>query len=134
MPEQLAGLDVSRYICEKYIAGKEMRYLVLNDEVIAVHHSEYGTSVAEDRALQRISYPAAQWDSLLVALARRIAAAFDMQFTAIDFMVTTDGRPYVLELNSTPGLKWFHAPTSGPPIDVARLFLEAILAADPAHR
>jgi glutathione synthase/RimK-type ligase-like ATP-grasp enzyme len=133
-PDQLAGIDISRYICEKYIAGKEMRYLVLDGKVIAVHHSEYGTSVAEDRPLQRISLSPEQWDPSLIVLARRVAEAFDMQFTAIDFMVTDEGRPYVLELNSTPGLKWFHAPTSGPSVDVARMLLETILAADPAHR
>jgi hypothetical protein len=26
-----------------------------------------------------------------------------------------------------PGLKWFHAPSRGPAVDVARLFLESIV-------
>ena len=124
---QLQGLSISKYILEKYIAGTEMRYLVLNDTVIAVHKSEYGTSVDEDRPLQRFSYPESEWDVTLVNSSRRIAKIFGLKFTAIDYMIDETGRTYVLEANSTPGLKWFHAPTSGPAVDVARLFLEAML-------
>jgi glutathione synthase/RimK-type ligase-like ATP-grasp enzyme len=133
-PGQLIGLNIAEYICEKYVPGNEMRYLILNDAVIAVHHSKYGTSVAADRYLERISYPADQWDPALVAMTRRIADAFELRFAAVDFMIDANGRSYVLEINSTPGLKWFHAPTSGPAVDVARLFLESMLVADPAHQ
>jgi hypothetical protein len=30
-------------------------------------------------------------------------------------------------VNTMPGLKWFHAPSSGPVVDVARLFLESVI-------
>jgi len=130
-PSQLVGLTIAHYICEKYIPGTEMRYLLLNDEVIAVHHSEYGASVAADRTLQRISYAPQDWDPALVAMTRRIASAFGLHFAAVDFMIAENGHAYILEINSTPGLKWFHAPSSGPPVDAARLLLEAILVAGP---
>lgn len=129
-PGQLKDVNIPRYIFEKYIAGKELRYLILNDEVIGVHQSEYGASVDEHRALQRISYPQSTWDPILVALSLRIACTLGLKFAAVDFMLDSTGKTYILEVNTTPGLKWFHAPTSGPVVDVARLFLEAMLDDD----
>lgn len=122
---QLDELAITDYILEQYITGKEMRYLVLNDTVIAVHHSEYGDSVAYDRPLQRISYPPAAWDDDLIELSLRVADIFGLRFAAVDYLIDDSGKAYVLEVNTMPGLKWFHSPTSGPVVDVARLFLEA---------
>jgi glutathione synthase/RimK-type ligase-like ATP-grasp enzyme len=129
---QLAGLDITKYIFEKYIAGKEMRYLVLNGNVIAVHQSEYGTSVESTRVLQRISYCKDDWDAGLDAMSVGIATIFKLGFTAIDYLIDAAGRVYVLEVNSAPGLKWFHAPSEGPPVDVAQLFMDALMISDKA--
>lgn len=127
LPFQFEGLNITKYILEKYIAGNELRYLVLNNVVIGVHRSDYGTSVAEDRPLQRISYAAATWDPALVKSSLRIAGVLGLKFAAVDYLVTPSGRAYILEVNTTPGLKWFHAPTSGPVVDVARQFLAAMI-------
>jgi len=124
---QLEALEITKYILEKYIAGKEMRYLLLNGRVIGVHRSEYGTSVEETRPLQRISYPKALWNPELVASSLRIADILDLRFAAIDYLVDASGEAHILEVNTVPGLKWFHAPSNGPVVDVARLLLEAIL-------
>lgn len=124
---QLMDLVITKYILEKYIAGKELRYLVLDDSIIGVHHSEYGISVAEDRQLQRISYPVADWDQSLVDMALHTTHVLGLRFAAVDFIVEDSGEAYVLEVNSVPGLKWFHAPTSGPVVDVAGHFLDAIV-------
>jgi glutathione synthase/RimK-type ligase-like ATP-grasp enzyme len=124
---QIDDLKIRRYIFEKYIVGKEMRYLVLNDRVIAVHQAEYGTSVAVDRLRQQFSYGQSEWDPALVSLARRIARAIGLQFAAVDFLIDKDGTAYILEVNSRPDLKWFHAPTTGPIVDVAGLFLGSML-------
>ena len=125
-PQQLQKLDITKYILEQYIEGRELRYLVLNDTVIGVHRSDYGTSVEEDRQLERISYPTTEWKSGLVASSIQIARILGLRFAAVDFLIDTSDHAYVLEVNATPGLKWFHAPTSGPSIDVARQFLVAI--------
>ena len=77
-PEQLAELNVLRYIFEEYAPGREMRYLILNGKVIGVHESQYGDSVAEDRELKRISYPHADWDAALVALSLKVAKVFGL--------------------------------------------------------
>ena len=120
---QLSNLKVRRYIFEKYIAGQELRYLVLNGEVVAVHRSDYGTSVEEKRYLERVSFPEAQWDQTLVASSIRAAQALGLAFAAVDYLITETGETFVLEVNTAPGLKWFHSPTSGPAVDVAQLFL-----------
>lgn len=128
-PAQLKTLKINRYILEKYITGKELRFLVLNGAVVGVHHSEYGTSVAEDRLLQRISYPESDWDLALLESSLRIADILNLKFTAIDYLIDASGKAYVLEVNTMPGLKWFHAPSSGPVVDIARLFLESVVDA-----
>jgi glutathione synthase/RimK-type ligase-like ATP-grasp enzyme len=124
---QLEALKITGYILEKYILGKELRYLLLNGKVIGVHRSDYGTSVAETRPLLRISYPRASWDPALVDSSLRIANILNLTFAAVDYLIDTSGRAYVLEVNTMPGLKWFHAPSSGPIVDVARLFLESVV-------
>jgi glutathione synthase/RimK-type ligase-like ATP-grasp enzyme len=123
---QLHALNITDYILEKYIAGTELRYLVLNSAVIGMYESDYGTSIEAGRALQCISFPECDWDPTLVASSIRIASILGLKFAAVDYLITDTGRPYILEVNTTPDLKWFHAPTSGPALDIARQFLEAI--------
>lgn len=124
---QLMDLDIRKYILEKYIVGKELRYLVLNDSVIGMHVSEYGTSVAKDRPLERISYPADEWGQALIDVALHVTHVLGLKFAAVDFILEDSGDAYILEVNTAPGLKWFHAPSSGPIVDVAGQFLEAVL-------
>lgn len=133
-PAQLHQLTITKYILEKYISGAELRYLVLNDLVIGVHRSDYGSSVDEDRPLQRISYPSSEWDLTLISSSVQVAHILDLKFAAVDYLVTPSGQAFILEVNTTPGLKWFHAPTSGPVVDVARQFLTAVFndSASPA--
>jgi glutathione synthase/RimK-type ligase-like ATP-grasp enzyme len=124
---ELQLLPISQYILERYIVGTEYRCLVLEGSVIAVHISEYGTSVAADRHLERYSLPEADWDERLVTTAIEASEAIGLQFAAVDFMMVATHNAYVLEVNSPPGLKWFHAPTSGPPVNIARDFLESLI-------
>jgi glutathione synthase/RimK-type ligase-like ATP-grasp enzyme len=125
--QQLRDLPIEEYILEKYVAGQEMRYLVLNGQVIGVHRSEYGVSVAADRPLQRHSYPKAEWDEALVESSLQISQIMGLHFAAIDYLVDDSGRAHLLEINTMPGLKWFHAPTSGPIVDVAGMFMDAVV-------
>jgi len=128
---QLKALRITDYILEQYIAGRELRYLILEGEVIGAYHSEYGVSVEEDRPLQCISYPRFAWDGELIESSLEIGRIFGLRFAAVDYLIDASGRAYILEVNSTPDLKWFHAPTSGPIVDVARRFLEAITKTQP---
>jgi D-alanine-D-alanine ligase len=124
---QLDTLVVSEYILERYTPGREMRYLILQGQVIAVHESKYGESVAYDRELERISYDVEHWDPVLIAQSLEIARVLGLSFGAVDYIIDTDGRHFILEVNSCPGFKWFHAPSEGPAIDVATMFLHATI-------
>jgi glutathione synthase/RimK-type ligase-like ATP-grasp enzyme len=126
--QSLRELDLPKYILEQYLPGKEMRYLLLNNTVIAVHESRYGTSVAADRDLERISYQPNDWDAELVSLTKTICRALGLSFAGVDFIIDRQGTAFILEVNSSPGFKWFHAPSSGPKIDMAGLFLKSALA------
>ncbi len=128
-PSTLSGLAYPKYIFERYTPGREMRYLILRGKIIAVHESRYGDSVKYDRYLERISYPTEQWDPQLSDMALQISKIFGLGLAAVDFMVTPSAEVFVLEVNTAPGLKWFHHPTSGPPIDLATLLLQASLQA-----
>lgn len=130
-PEQLASFKIHEYILEQYAPGKEIRYLLLDQRVIGVHESQYGESVAQDRALRRISFPEAEWDAELMKLSVQVVKIFGLRYAAVDYIINPDGTAAILEVNSSPGMKWFHAPTSGPAIDVASMFLKAIVANSP---
>lgn len=123
---QIRALDIKNYILEKYITGQELRYLVLNGHVVGVHLSKYGTSVSESRALERISYPENVWDETLINLSLRVADILGLGFATVDYLVEESGQANILEVNTTPGLKWFHAPSSGPTVDVAAKFLKTL--------
>jgi len=62
----------------------------------------------------------------LISSSLQVAHILDLKFAAVDYLVEPSGKAYILEVNTTPGLKWFHAPTSGPVVDVARQFLTAV--------
>lgn len=125
--KDLANLDLDKYLFEKYILGREMRYLILNGKVIAVHQSDYGLSVDADRYLERISYPIELWNEELVDKALEISEIFNLQFSAVDFLIDEDENWHILEVNTTPGLKWFHSPTSGPIVNVAKKLMNALI-------
>jgi glutathione synthase/RimK-type ligase-like ATP-grasp enzyme len=127
---ELAVLPLKGMILEKYSPGREIRYLVLDGRVIAVHESVYGNSVEHDRYLERTSYPESEWDPVLSELSVRICNEIGLGFAAIDYITDEDGSSWLLEVNSAPGLKWFHRPTSGPSVDVALQLLQATFRAN----
>ncbi len=125
---QLNSLDISGSILEKYVSGKELRYLVLNNSVIAVHESKYGTSVDQNRHLERVSYDNENWSPILIKMSIDISNILGLAYAAVDYLIDEDGQHFVLEVNSAPGLKWFHSPSKGPPVDVAKYFLDAMVS------
>jgi glutathione synthase/RimK-type ligase-like ATP-grasp enzyme len=127
VPAQLASIRLTDSLFEKYIAGKEVRYLILNDEVVGVYESQYGVAVNAARYLECVAYERAEWSSERTAMSLKIAKVLGLRFAAVDFLVDEAGVFYLLEVNSSPDLKWFHAPTTGPSVDVAALFMNAVL-------
>ena len=125
---QLSSLAITKYILEKYIVGIELRYLVLEGKVIAVHQSNYGQSVEASRTLERVSFEKIEWDAGRVEMSLSVAKLLGLKFVAVDYLITPEGESYILEVGAAPGFKWFHTPSSGPAVDVAKLFLEAYVS------
>ena len=124
---QLDLLEIDRYILEKYIAGKELRYLFLNGRIVGVHRSEYGVSVMANRPLRRISYSPETWDPILLESSINIARILHLNFAAIDYLIDDSGKAFILEVNTMPGFKWFHAPSFGPVVNIANLFMQSVI-------
>lgn len=123
--EKLQELDLAENILEKFIKGKEYRCLVLKGDVIAVHHKQYDTPINEPDRVQRVSLEQSGWSSEMVATAVRVAEVMHLQVAAVDFMVDAEGKQYILEVNSSPGIARFHYPSKGPGINLAKRLLEA---------
>ena len=124
---ELKNLDLSKSILEKFIEGQEIRVLVVGGEPKAVHHKVYEGPINNPELLRRVSLEKSWWDEQLLVLATKAAEAFGLDFTAVDFLVTEAGKPYMLEINSAPGLDRFQNPDDGPPIDIMRLYLEQVI-------
>lgn len=121
--EELSSFNFGKHIFEKYVAGREMRYLVLKDEVIAVHEKRYTTLINNQGIVERISYPKNKWDKKICKTALLAAKAIGLQFAAVDFIVEKNGDFHILEINSSPGLWRFHFPDKGSAVKVAYLLL-----------
>lgn len=125
--DELSTLDLSDCILEKFIKGQEVRFLVVDGEVKAVHHKVYESDINDPNTVQRVSLEKEVWDKRLADVAVKAAAAIGLSFTAVDFMVTEDGDAYILEINSAPGIDRFQEPNEGPSVDMMRMYLEQII-------
>lgn len=125
--DDIPQLNYIDYIFEKYIKGKEYRYLVLDKKVVAVHQKLYEGPINNLDTLKRISFPKEQWSHALIDLALEATDVMHLSFAAIDFLIDQNGKPHILEINSAPGLWYFHHPAEGPTVNIARMFLETFL-------
>lgn len=124
---ELEQLNLSGCILEKFIKGQEVRFLVVDSNVTAVHHKVYAGDINDPKTVKRVSLERESWDNHLASIAVSVAKALGLVFTAVDFIVTADGDAYILEVNSAPGLARFQEPDEGPAIDIMRLYLERIV-------
>jgi glutathione synthase/RimK-type ligase-like ATP-grasp enzyme len=126
-PDQLAHTDLSDKLLEKYIDGTEYRYLVLQGEVVAARRKER-KNPRDLVNVQRVSLETKEWDERLVNMALQVAEVLGLHFAAVDFLVDSEGKSFVLEVNSAPGISWVHQPDEGPSVNVAKLLLDQIIA------
>lgn len=120
--EELAKLDITDCIFEKFIKGQETRFLVVDGKVEAVHYKMYEGEINDPKTVRRVSLERSEWDENIAKNAVQAADALGLIFTAVDFMVTEDAA-YILEVNSSPGIERFQSPDEGPAIDIARMYL-----------
>ncbi|MGH7204422.1 MAG: ATP-grasp domain-containing protein [Candidatus Levyibacteriota bacterium] len=126
---EIPDIPFDKYIFEKFIKGREMRYLVFQSNVVAVHEKSYEGLINIPAKVRRIAYPKKQWDERLVQLSEQITDTLFMKFAAVDYLIDDNGKAFFLEVNSSPGLYFFEHPTSGPGINIARMFLEETVKA-----
>lgn len=118
-------VNLRTHILEEYIEGRQMRYLVLQNEVIAVHEKVYKEAISRPKQTRRIAYEKKDWDDKIVRLSLLAATALGLNFAAVDFLIDNEARAYILEVNQSPSLLRFNFPDEGPPIDLVKIFLEA---------
>ena len=123
---QLNEVQIQDRIFEQYIQADEWRYLVVGDSVVAVHRKEYDSPINNPETVKRISYEPGEWDKKLISTSLKVASAFSLKLAAVDYLIDSQGKAYVLEVNSAPGIYRFHHPDKGPSINFARMILEAI--------
>ncbi|MBW7943906.1 ATP-grasp domain-containing protein [Patescibacteria group bacterium] len=125
--EELRQLDLSSLILEKYIAGPEFRYLVLQNQVIAVQQKLFDGELYAPDDSRRLSYFPLRWDPQLVDYALLVTKVLGLGFAAVDFKIDEWERPFVLEVNSAPALWRFEQPDEGPAVPVAEMLLKAVV-------
>jgi glutathione synthase/RimK-type ligase-like ATP-grasp enzyme len=127
-PEEIDALDLKDCILEKFIKGQEVRFLVAEGEVKAVHHKMHeGEDINNPDTVKRVSIERENWNQALADLAVKGAEALGLIFTAVDFLVTDTDEAFVLEVNSAPGIQRFQEPDEGPAIDAMRMYLELVI-------
>lgn len=124
---ELKQIDISQYIMEQFIEGKEYRYLVLDHTILAVHHKSYPPPINDPKKVKRISLEKSQWDAEICDIAVRVTRVLNLRLAAVDFIVQKDGTYFILEVNAAPGIYHFHYPTKGPAINFSKILLEATI-------
>ena len=127
MQDQLNGIDLKSSLLEKFIEGEEYRVLVLQDKPIAFHRKFYTTPINDPEKVKRISYPKEKWNQEMVDLSRRCMKVLGLNFGCVDFMIDKEGKIFILEINSAPGLLRFEQPDQGPKVKIATMFLKETL-------
>jgi D-alanine-D-alanine ligase-like ATP-grasp enzyme len=113
-------------IFEQYIEGTEVRCLILHNTV-AVQKKILEPTTAHPWRKHITNLNAENWSKELTSIAEAIASTLHMTCMAVDFIVDAQGKAWILELNSMPGLHSFHNPDKGEPLHVAALPFDTIL-------
>jgi D-alanine-D-alanine ligase len=98
---------------EKFIAGKEVQVGILGDRALGAieivpknrfydYESKYKEGMSEHFFPARI--PAAAYERTLEAGLAAHRAVGCSGYSRVDFILTDDGTPYILEVNTLPGM------------------------------
>ena len=111
---------------EKFIQGEEHRYLILNNQVIAVQKKLLQPTKTNPWQLHYTGLSRQAWRQDLVDESLKIAQIFELNWVAVDFMVDEQEKALVLEFNSSPGIVKIHQPDAGVKTNVAKLIWQAV--------
>lgn len=121
---ELKMFPFKEYYFEQFTQGIEKRYLILDGEVIGVQE-KISVSKSNWRKHRR-TLTQIEWNEDQTKLALQLSKVFNLTYGAVDFLIEED-QIKVLEVNGSPGMKTFHYPDQGEPIDVATQLMNSIL-------
>lgn len=125
--ERLEKCSLKMNFFEKYIEGDEHRYLILDGEVIAVQHKTLSPTKKYPWNLRYTGVAQSKWDEELIDQSLKIASIFKLKWAAVDFLLDADGKAWVLEVNSSPGIVKIHHPDDGVKVNVAELIWKVLI-------
>ncbi len=126
--QQLKQCSLAMNFFEKYVAGEEHRYLVLKGKVIAVQKKVLQPTKNEPWKLFYTGLEKQNWNRELAKLALQIAQLFQLSWAGVDFIIDQQGKGWILEVNSAPGIVKIHNPNAGVPVNAAKLIWQAIFS------
>lgn len=124
---QLNAISISETIFEKYIPGSEFRILLLDGKVAAIQKKELNSDKDHPWKKKRINLGKENWDKEKVQLAMKIHQLTPQMILAVDLIEDREGKNWILELNSMPGLWSLSNPHIGEPIHLAPKVLDIII-------
>lgn len=127
LPEENAVASV--YYLQRFVGAvgpehSDFRVLVSNGRIVAAmqrHAAHWITNVKQGGRPERVDL-----DAELATLALRSAAAVEAHFAGVDILLGSEGKPYVLEVNSMPA---WHGLQSVARIDIAEAIAGDFLGA-----
>lgn len=130
--DSLADVEKSHFslddvIVEKFIRGTEYRYLFLKDKIIGVQQKN---TTPQENSPWKKSFEnknESEWNKELIKLSLLACNALGLQFGAVDFIIDQNKQIWILEVNSAPGIKFFHTPDLGNSNPVAQQILQEVL-------
>lgn len=117
--------DLENMILEQYVDGMEYRCLFFHKPLL-MQKKILDPTPAHPWRKHVTTLEPSEWMDELALMTESIAKLLHMSFMAVDFIVDAHGRPWVLELNSMPGLYGFQYPDTGKPVNVAEMLINAI--------
>lgn len=125
--QELLERDYKNLMYEKYVPGVEYRYLYLEGDVIAVQRRENMPLPDSPWNKKRIAIEKPDWNTEALKIAINVAQTMRLNFCAVDFIQDNDGKLWILEVNTRPGLRPFHFPDEGNAVNIAKPLLESML-------
>lgn len=125
--ERLEKCSLKMNFFEKYIEGEEHRYLILDRKVIALQHKKLSPTRKYPWNLRYTGVDQLNWDEELIDQSLKIASIFKLNWAAVDFLLDADGKAWVLEVNSSPGIVKIHHPDDGIKVNAAGLIWKVLM-------
>lgn len=125
--EMKHDLSLQDYIFEKYMEGIEYRCLVLKGKVIALQKKKLALTENHPWGKTIENLDKKVWNKEIISQSLKISEVFHLGFIAVDFILNDEGKLWILETNSMPGLYSFHNPDKGTRLNIAKQVIEVIL-------